>query len=70
MLMKDMTNTSKVEEHGQLMGMRTLMVEGMMMGTPKVASGEINQVHQVHRRKRGTRGKIHSKDGVHRLLLL
>jgi hypothetical protein len=70
MVTKDMTNTGKVEKHGKLMRMRGMMVEGMMMGTPKVASGEINQVHQVHRRKRGTRGKIHRKDGVHRRLLL
>jgi hypothetical protein len=64
MAMKDITNTGKVEEHSKLMRMRGLMVEAMMMGTLKVlkvASGEVNQ---VLRRKRGTRGSIHSKDMV------
>jgi hypothetical protein len=67
MAMKGTANTGKVEEHGKMMRMHTLMVEAMMMGTLKVASGEINK---VLRRKRGTRGSIHSsKDGLRRQLL-
>ena len=70
MAMKDTTITSKVESHGKLMRMRILMMEAMMMGTLKVASGEINR---VLRRKRGTRGSIRilssSRDGVCQQLL-
>jgi hypothetical protein len=63
MAMKDMTNTGKAEKHIKMTRMRGLMVEAMMIGTLKlkVASGEVNQ---VLRRKLGTRGSIHSKDGV------
>lgn len=62
MAMKYMTNTGKVEKHGKLMR----MVEAMMMGTLKVASGETNR---VLRRKRGRRGSIHNKDMAHQRLL-
>ena len=60
--MKDMTDTGKANQHGKL-----LMVEVMMMGTVKEdSSGKINK---GLRREPGTRGKIHSKDGVRRQLV-
>jgi hypothetical protein len=62
MALKYMANTGKVEKHGKLMRMLMVeVVEAIMMGTLKLASGEVNQ---VLRRKRGTRGSIHSKHMV------
>lgn len=61
-----MTDTGKAEKHGKLTRMRIPMVRAIMMGTLKKNSGKIDK---VLRRKCGTLGKIHSKDGLHQRLL-